>query len=121
MRPKMKLYLDRPGADGMFGDGVCRLLAAIDEEGSIREAARSLGRGYRKAWGDIGRAERVLGRSLVHKTRGGPEGGATELTPFGRELVEGWERFRRDTAAGMEEAFDRHLRGIMGKGDGDER
>jgi len=117
----MKLYLDEPDGDGMFGDGVCRLLAAIAEEGSIREAARRLGRGYRKAWGDVNRAETALGRRLVRKTRGGPEGGATELTGFGRELIGAWERFRVEAAAGMEAAFERHLRGIIEGGGDDER
>lgn len=118
MRPRMKLYLDEPGG-GMFGDGLCRLLGAIEEEGSIREAARRLGRGYRKAWGDINRAERALGRKLVRRRRGGPAGGATELTGFGRELIEAWARFRVDAAAGMEEAFDRYLRRIVEGEDGE--
>lgn len=117
----MKLYLDEPDGDGMFGDGVCRLLAAIAEEGSIQEAARRLGRGYRKAWGDVNRAETALGRKLVRKTRGGPEGGATELTVFGRELIGAWELFRGDAAAGMEEAFEKHLKRIIGGGGIDER
>ncbi|MDD3641871.1 MAG: LysR family transcriptional regulator [Candidatus Krumholzibacteria bacterium] len=120
MRPRMKLYLDGPGG-GTFGEGVCRLLEAIAAEGSIREAARLLGRGYRKAWGDIDRAEEAFGRRLVSKSRGGSSGGATELTPFGRELVAAWERFSGEAAAGMEEAFERHLGAIIEGGNRDER
>lgn len=121
MRPRMKLYLHEPDDGGMFGDGLCRLLGAIAEEGSIREAARKLGRGYRKAWGDINRTEKALGRRLVRTSRGGSGGGATVLTEFGAALIEGWKRFRGEAEKGMNEAFERHLRWIVEGGGTDER
>ena len=104
----------------MFGDGKWRLLAAIDEEGSIRKAAERLGRGYRKAWGDIKRAESALGRNIVRKTRGGPAGGTTELTEFGRELLDAWKAYRGAMQRGMEDAFERHLSPLLERSD-DER
>ena len=119
MRPRAKLYLYDTEAGGVFGDGRWRLLAAVHELGSIREAARALGRGYRKAWGDIKRAEEALGRRLVRKSRGGPSGGSTELTDLGRELLRAWERYRDDVSSSMGEAFERHLERIV-EGSSDE-
>lgn len=113
MEPHAKLYLQSVEDKGLFGDGKWRLLVAIREHGSIREAARVLGRGYRKAWGDIRSAEEAFGRAIVTKRRGGAAGGATELTEFGRRLLEAWERYRSDVRSCMDEAFERHLRRIV--------
>ena len=120
VRPGIRLYLSDDRSEGMFGDGKWRLLRSIEEEGSIRKAAEKLGRGYRKAWGDIKRTENALGRKLVRKTRGGPTGGATELTEFGRELLAGWQRYREAVMEGMEGAFELHLSGLLERSE-DER
>ena len=97
----------------MFGDGKWRLLRSVDEEGSIRRAAEKLGRGYRKAWGDIKRTENALGRKIVRKTRGGSAGGSTELTEFGRELLSGWQKYREAVMKGMDGAFEQYLSGLL--------
>ena len=120
MEPHAKLYLLSDREEGLFGDGRWRLLAAVREHGSIREAARVLGRGYRKAWGDIRSAEKAFGRAIVRKRRGGAEGGATELTPFGLRLIEAWERYRNDVRLCIEDSYDRHMRPVIG-GEDDER
>jgi molybdate transport system regulatory protein len=109
MKPRAKLYIYDQDREGMFGDGKAELLKAIEKEGSIRKAAKKLGRGYRKAWGDIERTEKALGKRLVKKRRGGSEGGATELTDFGRILVERWEMYRSEVSSCLEKAFDEYL------------
>jgi len=113
MKPLVKLYLCDDERRGIFGDGRWQLLRAIAEEGSIRAAARRLGRGYRKAWGDIERAERAFGKALVERTRGGAEGGAAALTEFGRRVVDGWERCRDSVEACMLRQFEEHLRDVI--------
>ena len=113
VRPGAKLYISDGCKEGMFGDGKWRLLKAVEEEGSIRKAAEKLGRGYRKAWGDLKRTEAAMGRQLVRKTRGGPAGGTTELTESGRELVEGWERYRKAVFKEMDDAFEACLSGLL--------
>jgi molybdate transport system regulatory protein len=107
--PGVKLFLTGGGSEGVFGDGKWRLLESVNEEGSIRKAAEKLGRGYRKAWGDIKRTESALGRRIVRKTRGGPSGGTTELTEFGRELLERWRSYRDTVNSGMKDAYADHL------------
>ena len=120
IKPGVRLYLSDDRNDGMFGDGKWRLLRSIDEEGSISKAAEKLGRGYRKAWGDIKRTEQALGRKLVRKTRGGPAGGTTELTEYGRELLSGWQKYREAVLKGMDGAFEMHLSGLLERSE-DER
>ena len=120
VKPEIRLYLSDGENEGMFGDGKWRLLKSIEEEGSIRKAAEKLDRGYRKAWGDIKRTEQSIGRKLVRKTRGGPTGGTTELTDYGRELLAGWQRYREAVLKGMDSAFERYLLYLLER-NGDER
>jgi molybdate transport system regulatory protein len=119
VNPGLRLYLSDGSREGVFGDGRWRLLKAIDEEGSIRKAAGRLGRGYRKAWGDIKKTEQALGRRLVRKTRGGAAGGTTELTDFGKELLAGWQRYREAVRNGADRAFEAHLSGLLERSEDD--
>ena len=115
MKPKARLYLDASDGQNLFGDGRYQLLKVIDEEGSLLKAAARLERGYRKAWGDIRRTEQALGRKLVITNRGGPTGGATQLTEFARRLLAGWDRFRDEVESQMETASGEHL-GFLDEG-----
>jgi molybdate transport system regulatory protein len=119
-RPGVRLYLSDGKSDGMFGDGKWRLLKMIEEEGSISKAAARLGRGYRKAWGDIKRTENAIGRKLVKKTRGGPTGGTTELTEYGRKLLHSWQKYRAAVLEGMDAAFEEYVSDLLERS-GDER
>ena len=71
-----------------------RLLCTIDRLQSIVAAAAELKISYRKAWGIVNRVENNLGFSLVIKQRGGSEGGHTELSPEGRELIDGYNELK---------------------------
>lgn len=109
----IKLYLSLPDAEGVFGGGKWRLLAAVRDTGSIRSAAKLLGRSYRKAWGDIKRAEEGLGQALVNRTRGGQEHGATVLTAFGERLLDAWDRYHQTVQREAGIAFERHVRPVL--------
>ena len=110
MKARAKLFLSSQTTEGVFGEGKWRLLKAVQRYGSIQKAAAELGRSYRKAWGDIKRAEEGLGRAMVTKTRGGTGGGATELTEFGRRLLDAWAVYRRSVKTDIEKSYRKHLR-----------
>lgn len=76
----------------MFGEGRYRLLKAVEREGSISGAARSLGMSFRSAWTHLDRAERALRYRLLVRSRGGAGGGSTRLTPRARNLLRNYER-----------------------------
>ena len=59
-----------------FGEGPCRLLHAIEAEGSLRAAASS------------------MGFPLTSRTVGGKSGGGSTLTQEGKEWIEKYERYR---------------------------
>ncbi|MBN2071914.1 MAG: LysR family transcriptional regulator [Candidatus Krumholzibacteriota bacterium] len=113
MEPRAKLFLYDSERGGLFGDGRYELLDAVREHGSLQEAARRLGRGYRKAWEDIRKAEKALGRRLVDRSRGGRDGGSSRLTVFGTELLDAWKRYRRAVDGDIENAYERFLRKLV--------
>ncbi len=119
MKPGIKLFLHDDDAGGLFGDGKYQLLLAIREHGSLQEAARSLGRGYRKAWGDIRKAEKALGRKLVKRARGGSTGGSSELTEYGIRVLDAWKEYRVSVQDGIEKAYERYLRELIEGGNND--
>jgi len=109
IRVRFKLWLSTPAAEGVFGDGKWRLLKAIEERGSLSAASNALGISYRKAWGDLNKAEKTLNLALVDKKRGGNHGGRTGLTPQGKEWVKAYDRFRAQIEKAVERAYNRHI------------
>ena len=98
---KLKLWLER---DGKFviSDGRAKLLRSIKDTGSLSKAAASMGMSYRHAWGVLHRIAQHAGGEIVHSTRGGKEGGVTELTLFGEEILREYE----NKAASLQSQFE---------------
>ena len=102
-----KLWLSLKNGDGILGDGKWRLLKAVDELGSISKAATQLGISYRKAWGDLKKAEQLLGISIIEKHRGGNSGGSTLITEQGVRLVKAYTRFHNDFEVYFKKSFEK--------------
>jgi len=113
LEPKFKLWLNCGHEEGAFGDGKWRLLGAVEKERSLRAASDVLGISYRKAWGDLKKAERVLGVRLVEKQRGGRAGGQTALTPEGKKWVAAYARLREDLERTVQGAYRQHIRKLL--------
>lgn len=113
LRARFKLWLSTKDTEGVFGDGKWRLLKAIDTEGSLKAASQTLHISYRKAWGDLNKAQDSLGVALVEKQRGGSMGGWTGLTGQGKKWVNAYTRFRRDIEKAVEEAYEKHIEGLV--------
>jgi molybdate transport system regulatory protein len=110
---RFKLWLNSRDIQGVFGDGKWRLLRAIDDEGSLSAASEKLQISYRKAWGDLKKAEDTLGISLVKKKRGGLSGGRTTLTSQGKKWVKAYTRFRSDVEGAVAKAYQKHIAGLV--------
>ncbi len=109
LRARFKLWLSSEDAEGAFGDGKWRLLKAIDNKGSLNAASKSLRISYRKAWGDLKKAQEALGVNLVEKQRGGVLGGKTTLTGQGEKWVKAYTKFRSDIEKEVAKAYKRHI------------
>ena len=113
LKTRFKLWLSTEDAEGVFGDGKWRLLKSIDAEGSLRAASQLLHISYRKAWGDLKKAQQCLNVPLVEKQRGGTLGGRTELTEQGKKWVDAYTRFRSDIEKAAEKAYEKHIRELI--------
>lgn len=86
MEVRWKAWLVYEG-EAVGGSGLCALLQAIQQYGSLNQAAQKLGISYRQAWGRLRQAEANLQRELVYKQTGGEHGGGMSLTADGEQLL----------------------------------
>jgi molybdate transport system regulatory protein len=113
LKAKFKLWLSTKDIEGVFGDGKWRLLQAIESTGSLTAASESLKISYRKAWGDIQKAQEALNRPLVEKHRGGNQGGQSALTVQGKKWVKAYTRFRSDIEKATEKAYQKYIMELL--------
>ena len=106
---QFKLWLSTDSKKGAFGDGKWRLLRAVNETGSLKAASDELGISYRKAWGDLKKAEESLGINLFIKKRGGNAGGNTVLTDTGKKWLVSYSQFRTDINKAVDIAYQKHI------------
>lgn len=72
---------------GALDSRMISLLRAIDESGSINQAAKQMGLSYKGAWQIIERANNLAPKILITTATGGSKGGGTCLTAAGQALL----------------------------------
>ena len=72
---------------GTLDSRMIGLLRAIDQSGSINQAAKQTGLSYKGAWQMIERANNLAPKVLITTATGGSKGGGTSLTVAGRSLL----------------------------------
>ena len=70
-----------------LGPGKVDLLEAIDREGSISQAARSMKLSYRRAWDMVETMNQCFKKPLVKSVIGGSKGGGAQLTDSGKKMI----------------------------------
>lgn len=84
-------FLARMSLDTEFGsafsDTRIRLLEAIDQKGSISQAAKAVPISYKAAWDAIDILNNLASDPLVVRSVGGRQGGGSQLTEYGRRIV----------------------------------
>lgn len=110
-----KLWLSTITGEGILEDENYHLLMKIQETGSLRAAANSLKISYRKAWGDLKEAERILGYDLVTRQRGGRDGGHSNLTDKGKKLLEAYKALHVKLDDAVEAAYVEFKKNISKK------
>ena len=110
-RFRLRIGSDRELA---LGPGKVSLLEAIEETGSISAAGRKLGMSYRRAWLLVDAMNRAFQLPVITTVTGGREGGGTELTATGQEIVRRYRKIEAlATAAAAKEinAIGKLMRG----------
>jgi len=101
-----KVWLTSITGDGAVGDNEYRLLKHIVESKSLKAASNDIGISYRKAWGDLKKAEEILGYQLLDKQRGGKSGGTSVVTDKARKLIEAYEALQKTFDENIESALN---------------
>ena len=111
MKPVTKIqFLDENG-EKFFGEGPFRLLRLVEETGSLRCAAASMGMAYSKALKLVSQAEKALGFPLTQRSVGGKDGGGSTLTPEGREFLQKYEAYRDACVQANRELYAQYFPG----------
>jgi molybdate transport system regulatory protein len=85
-----------------LGDKRIRLLEAIDEHGSISQAAKVVPISYKAAWDAVDAMNNLAPEPVVLRSAGGRRGGGTELTAFGRRLIAFYRALDQEYQAALE-------------------
>lgn len=97
VEPKFKLWLEADGAP-VIGEGRMALLVAIDECGSLTEAARRCGISYRHAYNLIKSMNKRCGCKMIETKVGGSDGGWSQLSKDAERLVREYATLKRALA-----------------------
>jgi molybdate transport system regulatory protein len=108
IRPRVKVWLEC-GDDYVFGHGISEILEAVDQTGSIKEAAAAVGKSYRHVWSRIKEAEAAFGRPLIVAHVGGTGTRRSFLTDEARELVADFKTLRKQVQKYVGSEFERRF------------
>ena len=85
---RLRSKLEVESVAGPFlGDTRIRLLEAIEQHGSISQAAKAVPLSYKAAWDAVDAMNNLSEEPLVLRVAGGKHGGGTQLTDYGRKVV----------------------------------
>lgn len=102
--PRAKLWLEVDGTIALSEWRVA-LLEAVEETGSLAQAAAHIGVSCRTAAYKLRAIEPNLGVRLLAGHSGGAAGGCRRLTPAGRDYVRRWQAFSASLDAWVAEHF----------------
>ena len=100
------------GDEPAIGPGKADLLEAIDQEGSISGAGRSMGMSYRRTWMLVDALNRCWQERVVDTVAGGSRDKGARLTDFGRDLLNSYRHLEARLAHA---AQDKALADLLAK------
>ncbi len=96
LRAQLRVML---GDEIAFGPGKADLLDAIRETGSISGAGKKMGMSYRRAWLLVDAMNRCFLNPLVDTAKGGANGGGTQLTELGIQVLDQYRLLQAEVTA----------------------
>ncbi len=87
VRPLVGKLAFETSAGGYLGEPRIRLLEAIALHGSLSRAAKDVPLSYKAAWDALDAMNNLAESPLVVRTTGGKNGGGTQLTDHGRQII----------------------------------
>jgi molybdate transport system regulatory protein len=114
VKPRTKLWLE-VNSQYVFGLGISEILKAVQHTGSIKAAAREVGKSYRHVWDKIKQAEQALGAPLVQTQVGGKDARRSELSDLAQDLIRDYDGFRQRLFDLVQVEFSQHLQNTLEK------
>lgn len=106
LRPRLKIWLETASGEVALSDWRVELLRAIEQYGSLAEAARQLRVPYKTAWYKLKEMEANLGLPLLVTSSGGAEGGHTHITPAAKQAIARYEAITEGLDDEIERRFE---------------
>ncbi|HEX4986572.1 MAG TPA: TOBE domain-containing protein [Burkholderiales bacterium] len=105
-RRSLKTHLElETGFGALLGGNRIRLLEAVDRQGSISKAARSIPMSYKAAWDALEELNNLADEPVILRSIGGAGGGGTKLTDYGRRLVAMFRAIEAEYQAAMDQLY----------------
>jgi molybdate transport system regulatory protein len=106
LHPRWKIWLESDSGEVALSDWRVQLLEAIQEHGSLAEAARRLGVPYKTAWYKLKEMEATLGVALLASRSGGAAHGGATLTDAGQEAIRRYHAITSGVDGEVQDRFD---------------
>ena len=90
---KLRLRVTR-GEEDAFGPGKAQLLESLLETGSLNRTASLMKMSYVKALALVRAMNAHFREPLIKLSRGGKQGGGTQVTEMGRKVLAGYQAMR---------------------------
>lgn len=112
MELKTKIYLVDENEEKFMGIGVVWLLEKVEEKGSLRSAAATLGISYSKAYAMVSKLEKSLNKAVLVRRKGGTSRAGASLTNFGRALLEKYKYFHSEIKEVTQTPYEKFAQNI---------
>lgn len=91
----------------LLGEGRVQLLKAIETEGSLSKAAKTLGLSYKKAWQLLDSVNKSAKKPVTINSIGGKGGGGAELTEYGQKLILAFDDINKNCWTFLDEQLEK--------------
>ena len=107
MKIKSKIWIETD--EGIIiSEGRIRLLKLIEATGSLNKAAKEMNISYQKAWILVDASNKASREPLVATQIGGNKGGGTVITPYGKLLIESFEKINKECWNFLDLQLEKH-------------
>ena len=91
----------------LLGEGRVKLLKAIEKNGSLSKAAKSINLSYKKAWTMIDCVNKSAKKPVTESSIGGKGGGGATLTEYGKELIKAFDEINKNCWSHLDQQIEK--------------
>lgn len=106
-RPQVSAALAREVT--FFDEKIAMLLELIEETSSVRTACQRMQISYSSGWNIIRILESQLSYPLIVRSQGGPNGGQSVLTEYGKQLLELYRGFMKELQITVDALYQKYF------------